>query len=193
MLKISGKNMDIGTALRERIQERVDDAVRKYFDGGYSGQIVVEPEGHGFKTDCSVHLDTGVVLKTSAQSSDATSSFDQAAERVEKRLRRYKRRLKSHQPQPGAEEAFQASAFVLETPDDEEEVPVDYAPVVVAETATHIRTMTVGMAVLDLDLTEAPVVVFKSAANGTINVVYRRADGNIGWIDPAFEAGARGN
>ncbi|MDQ0315158.1 ribosome hibernation-promoting factor, HPF/YfiA family [Amorphus orientalis] len=187
MLKISGKNMDIGNALRERIQDRVDDAVRKYFDGGYSGQIVVEPEGSGFKTDCSVHLDTGVVLKTSATASDATASFDQAAERVEKRLRRYKRRLKSHHT-PANGEALEASSFVLAKPDEEDEVPVDYSPVVVAETATHVRTMTVGMAVLDLDLTEAPVVVFRSAANGAINVVYRRSDGNIGWIDPAFDS-----
>lgn len=186
MLKISGKNMDIGNALRERIQDRVDEAVRKYFDGGYAGQIVVEPEGSGFKTDCSVHLDTGVTLKTSATAADATASFDQAADRVEKRLRRYKRRLKSHHPPVGGE-ALEASSFVLATPDEEEEVPVDYSPVIVAETATHVRTMTVGMAVLDLDLTEAPVVVFRSAANGAINVVYRRPDGNIGWIDPAFD------
>ncbi|MEW5424246.1 ribosome-associated translation inhibitor RaiA [Amorphus sp. 3PC139-8] len=186
MLKISGKNLDIGNALRERIQERIEEAVRKYFDGGYSGQVVVEPEGFGFKTDCAIHLDTGVVLKTSANAADATVSFDQAAERVEKRLRRYKRRLKSHHPQQNGE-AIEAQSFVLATPEEDEEVPVDYSPVVVAETATHIRTMTVGMAVLDLDLTESPVVVFRSAANGTINVVYRRSDGNVGWIDPAFD------
>lgn len=186
MLKISGKNLDIGNALRERIQERIDEAVSKYFDGGYSGQVVVEPEGFGFKTDCAIHLDTGVVLKTSANAADATASFDQAAERVEKRLRRYKRRLKSHHPQQSGE-SIEAQSFVLATPEEDEEVPVDYSPVVVAETATHIRTMTVGMAVLDLDLTESPVVVFRSAANGTINVVYRRSDGNVGWIDPAFD------
>jgi ribosomal subunit interface protein len=184
-LKITGKNMDIGAALRQRAEERVQAAVTKYFDGNFSGTVVIGHDGAGYKADCTVHLDTGTVLKTSATSHDANSSFESAAERIEKRLRRYKRRLKSHHTHhQAAEPALEAPSYVLAQFDDEEEVPEDFVPIVVAEAPTRIRTMTVGMAVLELDLTEAPVLVFRSAANGSVNVVYRRADGNFGWIDP---------
>lgn len=189
-LTISGKNMDIGAALRERIETRIESAVLKYFDGNYSGLVTMARDGFGFRTDCAIHLDTGIVLKTSASADDAATSFDVAAERAEKRLRRYKRRLKSHHPtnqEPA--EAFAAQSFVVANVEEEEELPEDYAPVIVAEAPTQIKTMTVGMAVLELDLTEAPVLVFKNAANGTLNVVYRRSDGNFGWIDPSLNSG----
>lgn len=189
-LTISGKNMDIGAALRERIETRIEGAVQKYFDGNFSGLVTMSRDGFGFRTDCALHLDTGIVLKTSASAGDAASSFDAAAERAEKRLRRYKRRLKSHHPtnqEPG--EAFAAQSFVVASFEEEEELPEDYAPVIVAEAPTQIKTMTVGMAVLELDLTEAPVLVFKNAANGGLNVVYRRPDGNFGWIDPSLNSG----
>jgi ribosomal subunit interface protein len=190
MLRVSGKNVDIGEALRGRIEARIEEIVRKYFDGGYAGHATVEPEGSGFRTDCSLHLDTGVVLKTSANAHDAHASFEQAADRIDKRLRRYKRKLKGrHAIEPAAEApAIEAASYVLAGPEGEDEVPHDYSPVVVAETATRLKTMTVGMAVMELDLTEAPVVVFRSAAHGGVNVVYRRGDGNIGWIDPALAA-----
>lgn len=184
-LTISGKNLDIGAALRARAEDRIEGAIRKYFDGNFSGQVTIVKDGPGFRTDCAIHLDTGIVLKTSATAGDATASFEAAAERAEKRLRRYKRRLKSHHTQPDAA-SVAAASFVLQTPDEEEEVGEDYSPVIVAETETRIRTMTVGMAVLELDLTEAPVIVFKSAADGVLNVVYRRPDGNYGWIDPTL-------
>jgi ribosomal subunit interface protein len=186
-LRVSGKNVDIGEALRGRIETRVEEIVRKYFDGGYSGHATVEREGSGFRTDCAIHLDTGVVLQTSANAGDANQSFDKAAEHIDKRLRRYKRKLKARPSGPSASEpGVDAAAYVLASPHEEEEVEADYAPVVVAEALTRVRTLTVGMAVMELDLTEAPVVVFRSAAHGGLNVVYRRADGNIGWIDPAL-------
>jgi ribosomal subunit interface protein len=185
-LTIAGKNMDIGDALRSRAEARIDSSVRKYFDGNFSGHVTVVRDGGGFRTDCSIHLDTGIVLKTSATADDATVSFDAAAERAEKRLRRYKRRLKSHHGNAADAAAFDAQSFVLATPDEDEEIPEDYNPVIVAETETRIKTMTVGMAVLELDLTEAPVIMFKNAADGVLNVVYRRADGHYGWIDPTL-------
>ena len=185
-LTIAGKNMDIGDALRSRAEARIDNSVRKYFDGNFSGHVTVVKDGAGFRTDCSIHLDTGIVLKTSASADDATASFDAAAERAEKRLRRYKRRLKSHHGNAADAAAFEAQSFVLATPDEDEEIPEDYHPVIVAETETRIKTMTVGMAVLELDLTEAPVIMFKNAADGVLNVVYRRADGHYGWIDPTL-------
>ena len=187
-LSIAGKNMDVGSALRQRIEERLAASLTKYFDGNYSGQITMEKSGAGFESDITIHLDTGVVLRTSATEHDPTRAFEIAAERTDKRLRRYKRRLKAHhgnaQRQP-VEEAT-GTQFVLATPDEEEELPENYAPLVVAEAPTKIRTMTVGMAVLELDLIDAPVLMFRNAANGAVNVVFQRSDGNVGWIDPAL-------
>src|SRR5919201_4730074 len=92
--RISGKNLDIGEALRERVNARIVEALGKYFDGGYSGHVTVEKEGFGFRTECAIHLDSGMTLHTEANAADAYASADQAALRIEKRLRRYKRRLK---------------------------------------------------------------------------------------------------
>lgn len=190
-LNIAGKNMELGDALRQRIEERVEISLSKYFDGNHSGQVTIVKSGAGFEADCTLHLDTGVVLKTSAMAGDATAAFEQAAERIDKRLRRYKRRLKAHHHGPSSAEVEAAVAHytVLAAPDEDEELEESYAPLVVAETPTKIRTMTVSMAVLQLDLIDAPALMFKNAANGSHNVVYRRSDGNVGWIDPSLAAG----
>jgi ribosomal subunit interface protein len=187
-LRISGKNVDIGQALREHIESRVSEALGKYFDGGFTGHVVVEPEGSGYGVDCTIHLDTGTMLQASGSAHEVYAAADQAAERMGKRLRRYKRKLKNHPARDVRELPPQEEvpAYVLAPPDDDEEVPEDYAPVVVAETTQVIRTATVGRAVMDLDLSGAPVMVFRNAGSGAINVVYRRPDGNIGWIDPAL-------
>lgn len=197
-LTIAGKNMDVGSALRQRIEERLAQSIGKYFDGSHSGQVILSKTGAGFEADCTLHLDTGIVLRTSATAGDATFAFDQAAERIDKRLRRYKRRLKAHDHGSTNIEVMAAQEFVLATPEEEEEIPANYAPLVVAETPTRIKTMTVGMAVLELDLIDAPCILFRNAANDIINVVYRRADGNVGWIDPSLATdgttrGAGGN
>lgn len=187
-LRISGKNVDVGDAMRTHAQERIDEALSKYFDGGYNGTVTVGREGSGFRTECKIHLDTGVVLQTSADAQDPRVSFDSAADRIEKRLRRYKRKLKAHHNhhEKNAAEALDATSYVLASPEEEEDVGENFNPVVIAETPQRIRTMTVGMAVMEMDLSEAPVVLFKNAGNGGINVVYRRNDGNIGWIDPSL-------
>ncbi len=186
-LRISGKNVDIGDALRGHVEDRIDDAVTKFFDGGYTGHVTVEREGAGFRCECAVHLDTGIVLQASASAMDAYQSFDQAADRVEKRLRRYKRRLKDHHNgAPGDRNSVEGTYHILAAPDEEEEVPNDFNPIVIAETSTPVKTLTVGMAVLELDLTDAPVIVFRNAGSGSVNVVYKRNDGNIGWVDPAL-------
>ncbi|MQT13327.1 ribosome hibernation-promoting factor, HPF/YfiA family [Segnochrobactrum spirostomi] len=192
-LRVSGKNIDIGEALRSRIETRISEIVGKYFEGGYNGHATVEPEGSAFRTDCSIHLDTGIVLKSSAVAHDAYQSFDATADRIEKRLRRYKSRLRGrHGHHDQASGALEAAAYVLASTETEEELPADHSPLVIAETSTRIKTMTVGMAVMELDLTEAPVVVFRNAAHGGVNVVFRRADGNVSWIDPALIATPNG-
>ena len=184
-LRITGKNIDIGSALRGQVDERLSAALTKYFDGGWSALVTVEREGTGFRTECHVHLDSGIDLHARGQAGDAYLSFDQAADRLEKRLRRYKRRLKDHHPE-GPGQPLAATDYTIAAEDELEELsePVDDNPVVIAETRTSIRWMTVGMAVMAMDLADAPLTVFRNVANRRLNIVYRRADGNIGWIDP---------
>ncbi|WP_026381660.1 ribosome hibernation-promoting factor, HPF/YfiA family [Afifella pfennigii] len=191
-LKISGKNVDIGDALRTRIESTVEAAVKKYFDGGYSGHVTVCKNARNFHTECAVHLDTGVVLEANADNPDANGSFDDAAERLEKRLRRYKRRLKDHHKRHVSpkQAAAEASTFVIAPPHEEEEIGEEYAPAIVAETTTEIKRMTVSSAVLALDMTDAPVIVFRNHSHGGVNVVYRRRDGHFGWIDPVLNDSA---
>jgi len=184
-LRITGKNMDIGNSLRSRAEDRCDAMVNKYFDGGYDGHLTVEHEGSGYKSDVVVHLDTGVILRAHAVSGDAISAFETMADHIEKRLRRYKRKLKSHRQKGGQAEQI-AQAYVLESPDRSEEVSEDYNPAVIAESVENLRTMSVGEAVMELDLQQSDVHVFLHAGHGGMNVVYRRPDGNIGWIDPAL-------
>ena len=186
-LKIAGKHMDVGDALRARISERLDASLEKYFDGGSTANVTLTKSGAGFESDCTVHLDTGVVLRASANAHDPTQAFEESAEKIDKRLRRYKRRLRAHQGAPKTVmPAVMANEAVLAGPEEDDDVPENYAPLVVAETPTAIKTMTVGMAVLQLDLIEAPALMFRNASNDTLNVVYRRTDGNVGWIDPAL-------
>ena len=183
-IKVSGIHMNVGETLTTRINDRVDDAVSKYFANGYSGQVTVEKSGSWYECDCLIHLDSGVVLQAKANSADPTSSFEEAADKIEKRLRRYKRRLKDHHANAKAK-ALEAMYSVVEVPGADDEVPEDYNPLVIAESTTTVNTQSVAQAVVQLDLTDHPVVVFKNSANDEINVVYRRSDGNIGWVDPS--------
>ena len=195
-LRISGKHMDIGSALSTRIEERIQGALEKYFGDGYSGHITLEKasEKSGeksatrFQADCMVHLDSGVNLQATAAAGDASSAFEAAAERLEKRLRRYKRRLKDHHANAAVFPSLDAPYTVVEAPAEDDEVPEDFNPVVVAESSTRVKTLTVAMAVMELDMIDGPVVVFKNAGTNQINVVYRRQDGHIGWVDPPQHA-----
>jgi ribosome hibernation promoting factor len=189
--RISGKNLDMGETLRERISERIVETMGKYFDGGYSGHVTIAREGSGFRTECAIHLDSKITLHAEGRAADAYASADQAALRVEKRLRRYHRRLKDHRTERADERAtIDAASYVITAPEPESEAELnDFTPVIVAETTTQLKQLSVSDAVMELDMTGAPVVVFRHAAHGGINVVYRRADGHFGWIDaPASTA-----
>jgi len=193
-LRISGKHMEIGDAFRTRIENRIGDAVDKYFDGGFSGRVTVEKAGSRFTADCSIHIDTGMVLQATGQAQDPQLAFDGAAERIEKRLRRYKRRLKSHNNGAnGADAIDMAYRIMSPVADEDDEVPDDYAPAVVAESTVALQTMSVATAVIELDTKDTPVVVFRNAGTDSVNIVYRRPDGNIGWIDPSSALGANAN
>jgi len=185
--RVSGKNLDLGDALRKRISARIAETLGKYFDGGYSGHVTLAKDGFGFRTECAIHLDSKITLHAEGMAPDAYASADQAALRIEKRLRRYHRRLKEHRPARAAAEAsIDAASYVIEAPQHDNEAEVgDFTPVIVAESKTTLKQLSVSEAVTELDMTGAPVVVFRHAAHGGINVVYRRPDGHFGWIDPA--------
>ena len=194
-LRISGKSISIGEALRGRVSERTEEVLRKYFDGNYSGHITLSKDGFGFRTDCALHLDSGITLEADSNAADAYASADQALLMMEKRLRRYKSRLKDR----SARKAYVASAalaemqaptldapsYVIEAPaHDTEDEGDGYSPVIIAEATTSLRRLSVSEAVIELDLTGAPCMVFQHGGSGRLNIIYRRADGNVGWIDP---------
>ncbi|MFD2344537.1 ribosome hibernation-promoting factor, HPF/YfiA family [Sinorhizobium terangae] len=184
-VRVSGKHMEIGDSFRARIGEQIDQAVTKYFDGGYSSQVTVEKSGSRFSADCKLHLDTGVVLQANGQANEPQAAFDAASDRIEKRLRRYKRKLKDHHNGNGQNAAEVAYTVMDSVPYEDEEVPEDYAPTIVAESTKQLRTMSVASAVMALDMTDEPVLMFRSPGKEDLNIVYRRNDGNIGWIDAA--------
>jgi ribosomal subunit interface protein len=183
-LRVSGKHMDIGDAFRSRIEARISDVMGKYFDRGFSGQVTVEKQGSRFAAECSLHLASGTDIQAAGQAQDPQGAFDMAAERIENRLRRYKSKLKAH---VNTAVAHEITYRVVESlPEhDHEEVAADYAPAIIAETSMALATMTVASAVMELDLKDGRVFVFRNAKDGQVNMVYRRADGNVGWIDPA--------
>lgn len=190
-LRISGKHMDIGDAFRSRIDGRIGEAIDKYFDGGFSGHVTVEKNGTRFAADCMIHLDSGIVLQATGQAQEPQAAFDAAADRFEKRLRRYKRRLKSHNTGMGDGAPIDIAYRVMEPlSEDDEDVPENFAPAIVAETSLKLKTMSVASAVIELDTKDSPVFVFRNLGSEQVNIVYRRPDGNIGWIDPA-SAGQR--
>lgn len=197
-VQVTGKHVDVGEALRARVSDELANSIEKYFDRGGGADVVVTREGGAFKVDCAVTLASGTQLTTHGIGGDAHMAFDAALQKMEKRIRRHTRRLKDHHLKAQAKQAETAAYFVLQSSDLEEEAEDSEAellypePVVIAETEKPIRTMTVAMAVMELDLTESQTIVFRNAAHGGFSVVYRRPDGNIGWIDPERSNGAAG-
>jgi ribosomal subunit interface protein len=196
-IQVAGRQMEVGEALRTRIEGELTSGVGKYFNRATDAVVTVGKNGGmGFAVDCTVHLSSGISLQAEGHGGDAHVAFDDALDKLEKRVRRYKRRLKNHHA--GAKSPLPAEnvpAYVLaplreETEAEDETYGGEDAPLVIAETTMAVRTMPVSMAVMQLDLSEAPVLMFRNAANGALNVVYRRKDGNVGWIDPQR---ARGN
>lgn len=193
-LRVSGKSISVGEALRERVSERTNEVLRKYFDGNYSGHITLSKDGFGFRTDCALHLDSGITLEADAMAADAYASADEALLLIEKRLRRYKSRLKDRSSRKAHAEsaamaglnggALDAPSYVIEAPSHEDEEVNEFNPVIIAEATTSLKRYSVSEAVMELDLTGAPVMVFQHGSSGRVNIIYRRADGNVGWVDP---------
>ncbi|MDA7949332.1 MAG: ribosome-associated translation inhibitor RaiA [Hyphomicrobiaceae bacterium] len=184
-LQVTGKNLDVGEALRSYIAERVETALEKYAGQGPTGHIRIEKAHGAFLTGCTIQLKSGLSLEAHGEAPDAYASVDRALERLEKRLRRYKRRLKKrHGPAERELAAVQAPYYVIQQSEDEETDSEEDNPIVIAETQTMIRELSVSDAVMQLDLAGRPLLLFQNAGHGRLNIVYRRSDGNIGWIDP---------
>ena len=182
-LRVSGKNLDIGEALRQHVVEKVEAMVAHYFTGSVGGHVVITREGSGYRSDCTLRLSSGISLHAEGRAHEPYPCFEQAAGKIEGRLRRYKTRLKDHAGVPGAGRGKTAN-YVVESPQDEEEPAGGFNPVVVAEGTDELKSLSVASAVVELDLTGAPLLVFLHAGSGRVNVVYRRRDGAIGWLDP---------
>ena len=182
-LRVSGKNLDIGESLRQHVLEKVEAMVAHYFNGTVSGHVVITPEGSGYRSDCTLRLSSGVSLHAEGRAHEPYPCFEQAADKIEARLRRYKKRLKGHAI--AGESQAKVATYMVEAPLHEEEEPAEgFNPVVVAEGTEALKSLSVASAVAELDLTGAPVVVFEHAGSGRVNIVYRRRDGAIGWLDP---------
>ena len=200
-VQVAGRHVAVGEALRTRISDDLVSRVGKYFERGGSAEATVGRDGHDFCVDVSVHLNTGQQLVARGHAGDAHGAFDAALIRIETRIRRYKRRLVNHHASGSRADAEMASLVVLRGPDDagasdddwDDAAAGDEAPaaMIIAESEAPVKTQTVSMAVMELDLGGAPVVMFRNAAHGGLSVVYRRGDGHIGWIDPDRAPGAK--
>ncbi len=195
-VQVSGRRIDLGEALRSRIATELVAAIGKYFDRGGSAEVVVGRDGHAFCVDMVVVLASGQQLVARGLGGDAHSAFDTALTKIETRIRRYKRRLVNHHHNGGSRTPAEVTSLVvLRAPEDDDDFDEEWggdgpavngAPeaMIIAETEATVKTLTVSMAVMELDLSGAPVQLFRNAAHGGLSVVYRRPDGNIGWIDP---------
>jgi ribosomal subunit interface protein len=189
IISVSGKQVDVGDAFRVHAEEMLRSAVDKYFGNALDARVVLSHHAHLFRADIAVHVGHNILVQGHSEADQPYPAFDSAVEHIAKRLRRYKRRLRDHHKrQAQAEAALEARQYVLapERDDDaiESESVTSDRPVVVAELTTTIDTLTVSEAVMRLDLADLPAMMFKNSAHGGLNMVYRRADGSIGWVDP---------
>lgn len=188
-ITVQGKQMNVGDALRTHVSQKLEEMNNKYFNHGTDASVTFSKEGHGrglIRAHISVRIGSNIMVMADASEADAYLSFDTAAEKAAKQLRRYKRRLRDHQDRlRRAPEIAEIAArdYTLSNDDDADKTVKDEA-LVIAEMATNIPTLTVSEAVMRLDLAHQNAFLFRSAKHGGINMVYRRNDGNIGWVDP---------
>jgi ribosomal subunit interface protein len=201
-LSVKGKQIDIGDALRIHVETSLSAIVEKYFERAIEAHAVFSRQGNLIRSDLSVHLRRDILVQGQASAADAYAAFDGAALHIAKRIRRYKRRLRDRQGQTheAVAEILSARSYVLAEEEDGHEDrtepasdasgqpandhPVNDQPVIVAEMTCEIPTLTVGEAVMRMDLADVPTFIFRNRAHGGLNVVYRRRDGHIGWVDP---------
>lgn len=184
--QISGRQIDIGEALQTHVQDEMNEVLAKYAGRPTDANVIFSKSAHEFVCEAIVHLSTGLTAQAKAHSTEIYSAFDKCNEKLDKQLRRYKRRLKDHhRDRPEPVELSGASSYILAASEDLDEAePESLQPMIIAEMETTVPSVSVGEAVMQMELVGAPVLVFRNERNNGINVVYRREDGNIGWIDP---------
>lgn len=187
-ISIQGKNIDVGDALRGHIETGLTGQVQKYFTNPTGSEVTVTKDAHLFKTEIKVHIGKEMKVQGSGKSENAYSAVDEAMERIAKQLRRYKRRLRDHHKTDDSIEFFSAPDFIFagEPEDHHADYEDGQDPIIIAESQANIATLAVADAVMRMDLSNAPMLMFKNSTHGGLNVVYRRPDGNIGWIDPQW-------
>lgn len=194
-ITVSGKQVDVGEAFQGYAEEQLGDLIDKYLNHALDASVTLSRAGQGLRIDISVHAGRGVLVQSHGEAETAHPAFDAALGRIAKRLRRYKRRLKDHrrrEKSEAKENALNVQRYIIAAREAEtdEEPPEDLGdnPAVIAEMTKEIETMSVSEAVMRLDLADRAAVMFRNAGNGNLNVVYRRRDGNIGWIDPQTDS-----
>jgi ribosomal subunit interface protein len=184
-LQVNGKHIDTGEALRTHVLERLEDVAGKYVGRATEAVVTFSKDGHEYVCDASMHLSTGMQSQAKARASEIYAAFDLSAEKMEKQLRRYKRRLKDHhKDRADPIEMIGAPSYVLARAEEEDSQDL-HQPIIIAETETKVPSLSVGEAVMQMELNHAEMLVFRNTSHGRVNVVYTRDDGNIGWIDPA--------
>lgn len=184
--QISGKQIDVGSALQTHVQNELNSIIEKYAERPTDAHVVFSKSASEFVCEATVHLSTGLTAQAKAHAHEIYAAFDKCGEKMEKQLRRYKRRLKDHhRDRAEPVELLQGSAYILASESEaEDSEPDSLQPIIVAEMETKIPSLSVGEAVMQMELAGAPVLVFRNEGKDGVNVVYRRDDGNIGWIDP---------
>ena len=182
-IHITGRHMETGDALRTHVEARFHDAVSKYFERPADVNVTFSKQGHNFEAACSLHLDSGLYLHASGSDSDVYQCFDQSVAKIEKQLRRYKRRLKHHHDQRLNDAVPSATEKILQPEGETDEAPEDFVPVVVAENHKVIPRLSVSEAVMQLEVGESEFVLFRTQSQNRLNMVYRRGDQNIGWLE----------
>ena len=187
-IRVSGHQIETGAALQDHVSDRLQAMVEKYFSRALSSHVTFGKAGSGaFSCDIVTHVNKGLILKSHGEAHDVHQSFDQALTKVEKQLRRYKRRVQDRHSQAAhamAEEEAAYTIFAAPEPDQADEREEENAPPIVAETTADIPEATVADAVMMLDLRDTGALFFKNAGTGRHNMVYRSRDGTIGWVEP---------
>ena len=195
-ITVSGKQVDLSDALQTRVAQQLDTIAGKYFDHALEAHVTFSRARSFFTCDINVHAARGLTLRGEGEAADANSAFDDAAEHIAKRLRRYRRRVNEHARDAAGRERPQAARqYVLRQEEEEQNqgagngvVQAATYATVIAEAPAEISVLSVSDAVMRMDLADQPVMMFRNSTSGELNVVYRRSDGNIGWIDPAARA-----
>ena len=184
--QISGKQIDVGEALQTHVKAELGEVVEKYAQRPTECVVVFSKVAHEFVCESVIHLSTGLTAQAKGHAAEIYAAFESCREKMDKQLRRYKRRLKDHHKDRAEPVAFeQAGMYVLTADEDEWETQEDgLQPMIIAEMETRVPTLSVGEAVMQMELAGSPLLVFRNEKHGGVNVIHRRDDGNVGWIDP---------